>query len=269
MSMVTSCPSCTTTFRITPEQLKRREGKVRCGKCSGVFDAFKSLATLPDEAIAGEAPARRVSDVVREPEPDPVDQGSEAAVPAAVQGTLDIDGAAMAREEAEAARGREAKARKRRRAWRIVAAALALLLVLQLVYAMRDQIAGAMPGTRPALDAACKVLGCVVSFPRRTDQIAIESSDLQIDPQRPSIVVLTASVRNRGSSLVAHPSLELTLTNAQDQALARRVFQPADYLSDPSAVERGMAGMAEVNVRITLDTGDLKPAGYRLFLFYP
>lgn len=266
MSMVTSCPACTTTFRITPEQLKQREGKVRCGKCSGVFDAFKSLATLPDQSTPGDSAERSIRISADVPESAHRAEIFDAAERMPVQGTLDI---ATSLDESAAARERSARARKRRLVWGGLIIVLALLLALQLVYALRDRIAGAWPAARPALDRLCQPLGCTVSFPRRTEQLAIESSDLQTDPQRPAVVILTASLRNRGNSLVAHPSLELTLTNAQDQALARRVFQPADYLTDPSAGERGMAGLAEIDVRIALDTGDLKPAGYRLFLFYP
>lgn len=270
MSMVTSCPACTTTFRITPEQLKKREGKVRCGKCSGVFDAFKSLATLPDQGLVAEGAADTVEPSAHAGptrEATQPQRERDAAGAGAVQGTLDIGGVSVAAEAA--APGPLQAARQRRRLWGLVIGVLAVLLALQVVYAMRDQIAGTWPAARPMLDRICKPLGCTVSFPRRTDQLAIESSDLQTDPQRPRVVVLIAALRNRGSTLVAHPSLELTLTDAQDQAVARRVFQPADYLADPAAVERGMAALAEINVRIVLDTGDLKPSGYRLFLFYP
>jgi len=62
------------------------------------------------------------------------------------------------------------------------------------------------------------------------------------------------------------PALELTLTNAQDQPIARRIFLPKDYLE--RAPEAGMRAAGEVNVRIELATGELKAAGYRLFLFY-
>ena len=41
--MKTRCPECQTIFRVTPEQLKARAGKVRCGHCRTVFDAFESL----------------------------------------------------------------------------------------------------------------------------------------------------------------------------------------------------------------------------------
>lgn len=41
--MRTRCPQCATSFRITPEQLRAKAGKVRCGHCQAVFDAFDSL----------------------------------------------------------------------------------------------------------------------------------------------------------------------------------------------------------------------------------
>lgn len=52
--MRTCCPYCGTGFRVTPEQLKIRQGQVRCGKCREVFDA---LATLAEEIILVPVPA--------------------------------------------------------------------------------------------------------------------------------------------------------------------------------------------------------------------
>lgn len=45
--MLTRCPACRTTFRVTPEQLKARAGKVRCGKCQAVFNALDTLVEAP------------------------------------------------------------------------------------------------------------------------------------------------------------------------------------------------------------------------------
>jgi predicted Zn finger-like uncharacterized protein len=44
--MLTRCPKCTTTFRVTPEQLKVRQGRVRCGECREVFNALDTLIEL-------------------------------------------------------------------------------------------------------------------------------------------------------------------------------------------------------------------------------
>lgn len=52
--MKTRCPECQTTFRITPEQLKARAGKVRCGQCQAVFNALDHLL---DEHFSEPLPA--------------------------------------------------------------------------------------------------------------------------------------------------------------------------------------------------------------------
>ncbi len=257
MSMVTSCPSCTTTFRVTQDQLKQRQGKVRCGKCAGVFDAFKTLATLPD------APLSEGAEAVPGPR-------ARAAPVEDTQGSLDID-AAAARPFAGAplASGPSRAQRRERLLWLLAVIVLAGLLLLQLAYALRDPLAAALPAARPLLERLCAAAGCTVSLPRRTDLLAIEASDLQADPARANVIVLSAALRNRGNAVVAYPALELTLTNTQDQTVARRIFLPGDYLPDGTVPDRGMGALAAVDVRLELDTGDMRPAGYRLFLFYP
>jgi predicted Zn finger-like uncharacterized protein len=257
MSMVTSCPACTTTFRVSPQQLSQRHGKVRCGKCSGVFDAFKSLATLPDEPTA---------DLPAEPPAVPPAGGAASAMPQ--QGTLDIGPSESIRMEDADARA-PAQARLTRRFGLAALVVLVVLLAAQLAYAFRDRLAASWPASRPLLEGMCALTGCTVGWPKRPDLLAIEASDLQADPARANLIVLTATLRNRGSIGVARPALELTLTNAQDQMIARRIFLPRDYLPGAADASSAMPPLTEVDVRLTLDTADLRPAGYRLFLFYP
>jgi predicted Zn finger-like uncharacterized protein len=65
MALVTRCPNCATTFRVTPLHLQAHGGEVRCGQCAQVFNGFATLMTIQDlEAIdlvkakeAGEMPA--------------------------------------------------------------------------------------------------------------------------------------------------------------------------------------------------------------------
>lgn len=49
--MLTQCPSCLTTFRITSEILRVADGQVRCGRCQTQFDARQRLI---EETDAGE-----------------------------------------------------------------------------------------------------------------------------------------------------------------------------------------------------------------------
>jgi predicted Zn finger-like uncharacterized protein len=54
--VLTRCPACATHFRVTPEQLKARSGRVRCGECQQVFNA---LDTLIEEPVLAMMPAVR------------------------------------------------------------------------------------------------------------------------------------------------------------------------------------------------------------------
>ncbi|MET0089094.1 MAG: DUF3426 domain-containing protein [Candidatus Thiodiazotropha sp.] len=45
--MFTQCPRCMTLFRITTEQLKAAEGRVRCCQCNQVFNALQRLQEYP------------------------------------------------------------------------------------------------------------------------------------------------------------------------------------------------------------------------------
>ncbi len=50
--MLTRCPACATQFRVTPDQLKLRGGRVRCGECQHVFNALDTLIEEPAVVIA-------------------------------------------------------------------------------------------------------------------------------------------------------------------------------------------------------------------------
>lgn len=49
--MRTRCPECGTVFRVTSEQLRRKAGKVRCGHCQAVFNAFDQWQSDSDETL--------------------------------------------------------------------------------------------------------------------------------------------------------------------------------------------------------------------------
>lgn len=50
--MITRCPSCATSFRITDSQLKTAKGAVRCGSCLHIFKALEHLAPGKGEVEA-------------------------------------------------------------------------------------------------------------------------------------------------------------------------------------------------------------------------
>jgi predicted Zn finger-like uncharacterized protein len=55
MALATQCPFCQTTFRVANDQLKLRDGLVRCGHCHEVFDGNAHL--LADQQSTGSLPS--------------------------------------------------------------------------------------------------------------------------------------------------------------------------------------------------------------------
>ncbi len=68
--LLTTCPNCAAQFKVQPEQLNVRQGRVMCGRCRSVFNAFQSLTRLPDSEAASREPvlAERSVDIAVAPQ---------------------------------------------------------------------------------------------------------------------------------------------------------------------------------------------------------
>ncbi|CAG2130221.1 hypothetical protein LMG31506_00772 [Cupriavidus yeoncheonensis] len=70
--LVTRCPACRTAFRLVADQLRLRQGLVRCGHCETVFDAREHLIQVPAPAASAAA---------RSPQPSPEPAAAAPAAP--------------------------------------------------------------------------------------------------------------------------------------------------------------------------------------------
>lgn len=332
--MKTRCPDCQTTFRVTPEQLKARAGKVRCGHCQAVFNALDSLldetaasatraaSSAPQPVIAPAPPIRladeptvaqpeahfTVDDSLTDADPaaleqalaepsfsEPVFSEPTFAEPAVVEPML-VDpplteaaaqelgkatGLIMPRETTEipgyskwsegVMAAPVAHAPEKAARWPFTVAALLLVAALagQLVFRFRSEIAVTLPSLRPALELLCRAFDADIPLPRHVELVSIETSDLQADPARGNLLVLNATLRNRANYGQAYPSLELSLTDTQDAAIARRVFAPAEYLPAKIPAGQPFAANSDIGVHLWIEAKEISAAGYRLYVFYP
>lgn len=266
MSMITKCPSCSTLFRVTQEQLQAHDGQVRCGSCRTVFDGLKVLASLPDPVAEAHQTA-----AVDEPAYfalKPVEPATAAAagMPATV-GAEKHYGAAPEQPTLNEDLLADPYQEPRSRLWAVGVAMLIVLLAAQAAYFHRAELAVQYPGLKPYLVQFCDLLDCTVAPPQRPKQIAIEASDLQAtDLARPGLIQLTATLRNHAGHDLGYPALDLVLTNTKEHALARRIFLPQEYLERGRDARSGIPANAEITVRLDLDTGELNPAGFRIDL---
>lgn len=264
MTLATRCPICEALFRVSPDQLRARGGQVRCGHCKAVFDGLAHLVPESDRPASwGDETAAALRAEV-----EAAASNARGAPRVAVEPAV----TATASSAFESSPPPAPAADGLRREWRTVAlsAFLLLLLAAQLALWQRDMLAAEHPALRGVLVALCGIAGCEVRLPQAVDRLSIEGDEMTApDAKDPSRILLLATLRNSAPFPVAYPSLELSLQNAREEILARRVLGPADYLAPGSDMTGGLAAHGDVDLRLALDTGAMRAEGYRLYLFYP
>lgn len=277
MSYVTICPACGTAFRLGDEQLQARQGFVRCGQCSKVFDARASLidASSEEEPLASASSAESSREPVAAstlvdavPSSQIVPQAEKPA-PSPPRAPAKVWVAPPVDEDEPLPFGPTQRQARRVAAlwWSFASALLLATLAAQMTYFYRADLAVQLPYAKPALERLCAWLRCTIPAPRQARLLSIESSELQFEKGAAGLLTLNAMLRNRAAYAQAYPSLELTLTDAEDRAIARRVLSPREYLGpvqDPT-----FAANSERLLRLEIDASALRAAGYRLYLFYP
>lgn len=236
---ITHCPQCETAFKVSPQQLELAKGWVRCGRCSHVFEAHLYFETAP---IPPTIPA-------------PVTDAPELFRSAVTPVFEDI-AASPKSEQATSVREPPLYG------WWAATAVLVMILLWQWLLVQRNWLVAEEPALRPLMSALC---GCEVTWPREPDSVLIESSSFMENPEGGYTVQMR--LRNTQHHPVAMPSLELSLTDLQDQVLVRRVFTPAELSAkDPMQALRD----ARVTLQFDLDEKVSKRiTGFRAFVFYP
>ncbi len=148
-----------------------------------------------------------------------------------------------------------------------VVLALLALLIFQVVRMERDRIAAVEPATRPMLQAMCDLTGCALAPLRQIESVIIDSSSFS--RVRGDEYRLGFALRNTAPIAIAMPSIELSLTDPQDQAVIRRVIQPAEFGSGTLTLAKTSVWSGSLALSVRPGTHTDRIAGYRLIAFYP
>jgi predicted Zn finger-like uncharacterized protein len=149
---------------------------------------------------------------------------------------------------------------------------LLCLMVLQVVYFERDRITAAEPATERWMMSMCRVAGCTVAPLKHIESVVVDASSfnkIRSDGKN-ELYKITLNLKNTGTLPVAVPHIELSLNDTQDQALLRRVLNPADLgVLQLTLVPRAELGTsASIQIDATQLAG-ARIAGYRVLAFYP
>ncbi|CAB3777440.1 DUF3426 domain-containing protein [Pararobbsia alpina] len=150
----------------------------------------------------------------------------------------------------------------------IVAVLLLVLLITLLAWWQREPVMSRWPQTVDVYQQACAKLGCAALPPRNIDQLQIEASTLTQSTQA-NRFELSMNLHNRAALALAWPALEISLLDANNQLVIRRVVSPAEYLPAGIDLNAGIGANARQAVRLQLTANGAAPANYRVLIFYP
>ncbi len=144
---------------------------------------------------------------------------------------------------------------------------LLVALALQVLRQERDRVVLIQPSARPLVQALCKWSGCELGPVRQIDAIVIESSSFT--RVRGENYRLAFSLKNNSALDLAMPAIELALTDAQDQAVLRRVIVPPEFGAASRLLAAGSDWNSGLSLNVKAPDGSDRIAGYRLLAFYP
>ena len=305
MSLKTRCPACDTVFKIVPDQLKVSSGWVRCGRCAEVFDAashavssevsdaWQALreptaisSSLPTSGIATKAaseiaPKNMAINAVNTPATDifstkkGVDSNYRTKKTKTAQKEKEI------KEEANLTFMRIAKNKafwQRTtvvRSLRAVCVCLLGLLFFQVVFSQRNHLVASKPALKPSFELLCQALGCTIDAFKNIDAFKIDSSSFQksqtASPDSPQaeVFALKLSLKNNAELAIAMPAVELTLTDANDKPVLRRVLLAKDFGFNADTLPASGDWNGAMTVALTPSVSMAPITGYRVLLFYP
>jgi predicted Zn finger-like uncharacterized protein len=310
MSLITRCPACKTLFKVVPDQLRISEGWVRCGQCDEIFDASSHLQGGGAEAeppppidpngiaavdleLAGDlhlSPAMLQEAVSSKPglsaesasEPiEPVLGEFQATANEAWSAQHQSNGPELNDDassvepahELSFMRNSKAPSRWHRplvRASLVLASLLLCLgMALQLLVQERDRIAAVEPGMKPLLEEVCDFMQCTLAPLKQIESVVIDSSSF--NKIRGDVYRLNFTLKNTAVTELALPAVELSLTDANDQVLMRRVFRAGELGIKSGVLVASSESSASLTlgIKINANGGPDRVAGYRILAFYP
>ena len=231
--MYTRCPACHTVYPLSAPLLALGRGRYRCSKCHKISDALDSLFDeWPDAGQSapetGQIPTLGIS--LDFPAPHTEDKSDDAEFGGQTDHQAPKDPPHLA--------------------WLITAFALLVVAVLNFVYFFGQPIL-----KNPHIQESLVSIGLLDSQVRREPgQIKLLSSNLRSHPSAINGLRLSATLRNDSDSQQGYPDLEVVLLGSDSQPVARRLFEPADYLAEDAQIGRGM--LPQANLPVVLDLAD-------------
>ena len=306
MSLKTRCPACDTVFKIVPDQLKVSKGWVRCGRCAEVFNAATHAAAPDKTSPRPQTSPTETPTPTTAATPSLAPTTNTAKTTNAAHSTAATDAVKDAiftpKNIAAQAKNTPAKAlfqpskkqiktdlsfvkvAKNKAFWqqknvvtslRVACFGLAGLLFFQIGFSQRNHLVAANPVLKTSFGSVCQTLGCKIEAFKNIDAFKIDSSSFQKasstagESTSAEVFALKLSLKNTSDIPLAMPSVELTLTEAGDKPVLRRVLSAKDLGFNGTTLAANGDWTGEMTLAVTPNPATAPVSGYRVLLFYP
>jgi predicted Zn finger-like uncharacterized protein len=176
--------------------------------------------------------------------------------------------------------------------WSFFVLTACLLLLAQSSYWYRHEIVAyaepRFPGVSALITQTCQTIplqaDCSIQLPRHIERLKVSAAEV-IETSTPGLYSLRLSLRNESSLPQAYPALDMTLSDARNTIVTRRVLLPQEYVPSQQGaqstgreprVSEGLTAQAEQSfmlpIRIESESNGSAPiriAGYLVEIFYP
>jgi hypothetical protein len=175
--------------------------------------------------------------------------------------------------------------------WGLLLLLSSFLLVLQITYWYRHEIAAYAephaPGIRAVMTQVCQLIhfpgDCTIQLPRHIEDLRVSAAEV-IETSTPDLYSLRFSLRNQSHLPLAHPALDITLSDARNRIVARKVLSPEEYLTGfqgrsgatAALSSQGLARQSEQSFTLPIkiksednSSPPIKVVGYLVEIFYP
>ncbi len=214
------------------KELTAAQGLLRCGECDTIFDAMKALSTtLPEERDLADADLQLSQEEAQNRPPDTRIRvlPDNPTKPAKIRNRP----------------SKVTEAAQRSRKFLILSLiALALLLLLQLLYSSRHWLAE-QPLTSGLSHKICKVIGCEIKAPRDVTKIKMLSHSVYSHPNLPELLIISAAIQNNAPFEQPYPLLEISFLNSNSEVVALRRFSASEYVGEERAATLMSIGLPE------------------------
>lgn len=196
------CPYCLSSLQITAEQLKQKDGIIRCGHCDEVFNAHDNQLKSNNDLVGNHLASAAATD----------QQNTRTTSPRAPWETP------------------PSKAIKRSYSYGAIAAGLSILLLVQIGH-MKPELITQQLALQPALKQINAALGLQIPLYKDINKIIIVERQISNHIDSNQAMRLQLSIKNTAAHEQPYPTIQLLLSSTHGEQQAYLNLSPSDYLN--------------------------------------